>query len=942
LPLVATAAVAAAAQQSAEQPAKEPGVPLAGTDQPVGQKGDAAAQKQPVPQQPAPQPEAQQQPASQQPGSKQPPSTKPAPATQPSAGIDAAAEPHASFMEPMLAERLAEVAQYRLRERVVTEPMWRQAAALLEAATRISPAEPRFHRLLIEARLKMGDNDGAIKALSNYRKADPGDQVAQVQLIDLYAGRMQTADARLEYLRDILARSTVAPAVRSHVAAVCVPLLMERSRDEAMAMLDESLRLNPLNLDALRLRYGMMDANTPPAQRCAVLLSLLRSNPAQPDVIDELADLLSRVGLARDAIEWYSVALRLYPRLGRDYPEGFVSDVGTVLLAQGQNESLETLVSSYLKARPDDAEAWFVKLLKEKTAGGNGTPQALENARAALSQHWAAVADRIAGKEPQPAPGAAAGADAGPGGGAAQPGAGGIGDLGAAGAAPQPAQPVPDPADAVRRLKAGEAADLKAAFVNAVSDLAWLELYFAEKPDAAAKWVNALKEVLPPDSVTIARLVGWLDLLQNRPDDARAKLSAIADQDPLAALGTIRLAGPDAQAQAQADDRAAKLMADYPHGLIAAIIRTDLRGRGNVKPPVQPGSADVSAELAKFPKDWMEILNQPTAYYKVSADVPKVAHRFGEPLMGQVRISNVTDYDLTVGEGGVLRPDLWFDAKLGGLANQAFPGVAYDRISRYLVLPGRTGFYQTVRIDQGPLGQALASNPSVSTQVLASVVTNPVPVGEGVGPGPGGMRVAFKALSRAGFPLSQPSQRKRVLTALESGTPAEKIRNLDLVTAYVQLLSATKDADEATRAAGVEFANALSRGRDDATPVVAAYATYLSGRLVAPEKRGDFVERLVNNNNWPARLMGLVVAVGMTPEKQAAVMEKLAKDDADPLIKSFAAATADFLRNPPSTQPTTQPGAEPGNGAGGSGAAPAPPGVSVPSEPPAGAAKRGG
>jgi hypothetical protein len=87
------------------------------------------------------------------------------------------------------------------------------------------------------------------------------------------------------------------------------------------------------------------------------------------------------------------------------------------------------------------------------------------------------------------------------------------------------------------------------------------------------------------------------------------------------------------------------------------------------------------------------------------------------------------------------------------------------------------------------------------------------------------------------------------------------------------------------------------------------------------------------------------------------VAEKLAQDDPDPLVRSFAAATADSLRNPPATQPGTQPTTQPGAPAGaagaasgaaagdqrsGGGASPVPSGISVPSEPPAGAAKGGG
>src|SRR5207247_6050936 len=435
-------------------------------------------------------------------------------------------------------------------------------------------------------------------------------------------------------------------------------------------------------------------------------------------------------------------------------------------------------------------------------------------------------------------------------------------------------QPAPDPAEAVQRIKSGDAEQWKNALVNALSDLAWFELYFAEKPDAAAKWVAALKEVLPPDGVTVARLDGWLDVLRGKADDARAKLAPIADRDPLASLGLIRIVGADAKSQADADDAAAKLLADYPRGLIGAIVRTERRGR-SAKPPERPEAAEVAAELKKFPSNWMEILNQPTTYYKINAEVLKVAHRYGEPLMARVTISNVTDYDITIGPNGVLRPDLWFDAKLGGLANQPFPGVAYDRIARIVVLPAHQGFGQLVRLDQGALGQTLAGNPSASMQVLASVVTNPMAVSEGVGPGPAGHRQAFKPLSRAGFPLSQPGQRKRVLAALESGPPAEKLRSLEMLAAYVQLIGSAKQMDEPMRAIGTEFASAMTQSRSDTVPVVAAYATYLTARLSSPDVRGELIERLAISENWPARLLGLIATAGMPVEKQLAYAHKL-------------------------------------------------------------------
>jgi hypothetical protein len=488
----------------------------------------------------------------------------------------------------------------------------------------------------------------------------------------------------------------------------------------------------------------------------------------------------------------------------------------------------------------------------------------------------------------------------------------------------------------VRRLKAGEGQDWQDAFVGVAADLAWLELYFAEKPDAAAPWIAALKDLLTTDSVTVTRLDGWLDLLQNRPDQASEKLASIADRDPLASLGLIRLSGKDASAQAQADEMAARLQAQYPSGLVAAMVWSALKGQGREPKLVErPEAADVRAELAKFPKDWMEILNQPTAYYKITAEVLKVAHRYGEPLFGRVTISNITDYDLTIGADGVLHPDLWFDARLGGLANQDFPGVAYDRIARITMLPARMGISQIVRIDQGDLWQTLTANPSVSTQVLVSVLINPVATANGVGPGPAGHRQPFnKAMARGGFPLTQTAVRKRAVAAVESGTPGEKMRNLELLAAYVRLLDARQNLDAQTRTVINEFKDLLTRSREDKTPLVAAWGTFLAARLAPPDQRGPLVERLAGDENWPARLLALYVADGTDPAQQAAVAQRLAQGDPEPVVKEYAAATLAYLKNPPpATGPTTAPTGAPaaaGSGIGAGETTPIPSGLSVP------------
>ena len=848
-----------------------------------------------------------------------PPET--APETQPGAAAE-----QDKYVEPMIAERLYELAQSRLREANVTEPMWRQAAALLQAASKVNPRDPRFPRLLVEARLKVGDTDGAIAALTAYRKVDPADRVAQIQLIDLYAGQMQTADAQLEYLRDLLGRESIPAEVRSHVAAECVPLLLERSEEDAMAMLRQALDLYPLNPQALRLQYDLLPPDATPAQRGAVLATMLRSNPAQPDVVTELADVMAAAGLGKESLEWYSIALRQYPRSGQTYPPGFLADAGTQLLTSGQSQPLDALLAAYLQARPGDADAWFLRLVKEKAAAQKVDRKVIDEAWNALSGNLAEVCSATSGVPKTEPPRNAAPPPAG----AAAPGT--PATPGAPGAPAPTTRPTATAADAMaaaKRVKAGESSELQPALVAALSDLAWLELFFAEDADAAANWVGPLRELLPPENVTLARLDGWLDLVAGRTQQARTKLGSVSETDPLAAIGMVRLSSKDAGGEAEAAELAKRLLSNHRTGLAGAMVWSALRDRG-IKPPEHPGADELRAELDKFPRDWMQILEKPDAYYDVTADVVKVAHRFHEPMLGRITIHNKTDYDLTIGTDGVIRPDLWLDAKITGLVNKSFPGVAYDRIARQVVLKARDYAVQYVRVDQGALADALEQNPSASAQVNASVLLNPSPTASGVGPGPAGQRKTFsRSFVRSGFALAQPVARRRLMAQVSGGTAGERVLALDLLAAYVRMFAQQKELDPAMRALASDFVATVATSRNDTSKPVAAWATYLTARI-NPDERAGAVDALLAHDGWPGRLLAVLAAVDLGPQRQAEIATSLAEGDPDPTVKEFAAATLDVLRSQPATQPATaEAEAAPAQAREGGASSP-----SVPTEPP--------
>src|SRR5437870_5665787 len=162
-----------------------------------------------------------------------------------------------------LALRLTELAQRILRgEAAPSDAGMRQAQALLKAATKCDPREPRYARLLADSQIALHDNAGALETLTALRDLQPEDQVRQLEYIDLVVDRMQTVDQKLDYLRGLVPNDVIAPEIRSAAAWRCAMLLLEkRQTSDAADMVKQALTLNPLNWPALYYQYQQASAS---------------------------------------------------------------------------------------------------------------------------------------------------------------------------------------------------------------------------------------------------------------------------------------------------------------------------------------------------------------------------------------------------------------------------------------------------------------------------------------------------------------------------------------------------------------------------------------------------------------------------------------------------------------------------------------------------------
>ena len=782
---------------------------------------------------------------------------------------------------PALALRLTELAQRILRsETAPSTAAMRQAEALLKAARECDPNEPRYARLLADSQIALHDNADAIETLTALRKLVPDDQVAQIEYIDLVVDRMETVDQKIKYLQGILAYDVVPAEVRSAAAWRCATLFLEkRQTSDADAMVKQAVALNPLNWQALYYQYEQAAGGGSQVDRVNALLALMRSNPAQPELILSLARELASAGLVNDSLKWYDYAGRAWKQSRQSPSLATILEVCSEYFVSDQMQVAQPILDGVIQMMPESYPALVLRLLMEDPRNGGSRDlrdKLKKQARNTLINDLAVVRQKMGVKEATTRP------------------------------VVEDAFPRPDLGGDVDRLKRAEDPQLTDAYLQALGNLAWYELYFnGDIKEVDERLLPVIRQLSDPQDAQskafIARLEGWKFLLQpNMLGEAKVKLSAAAEQDAFAALGLVRVY--DQQDKAKAKAEAAKLLNTYNSGMVGALISFDLHDMG-VKVEPKPEAAALAAALAKFPKDWMRVVDAPQQFYIIRGDPVKISQPYGEPLWVQVALQNISNYDLTIGEDGLIKPGLWFDVQLTGLAQRTITGVAYERITDRLVLKPHQNIIRTVRVDQGGLAVLLSQNPGPPIAMRVTVRTNPTPARDAVISGAGGQAQELpKSMERAAFPPTDEMMGKAI-NGLQSGEPREKMRSMEVLAMLGATLRAQKDAGAEVQARGESLIDAVRKARFDSDVNVRAWAGFLMAFVASENERAPNVERMMQEDTWQSRLLALAAMQALPRERQMQFANEAMDKVNKPFVKEFAKATIE--RPPP--KPTTQP-----------------------------------
>lgn len=827
---------------------------------------------------------------------------------QPASADDAAtvADPTGKLA---LAEEFASLAHMQIFHAPDSRSSWSQGAAYLSAAARLNPDEPRFARELVQQYIYLHDVTGATNALAAYRRLVPTDQTAQVQQIDLYLGRMQQANEKIKYLEQILGREAVPAPVRSDAAVRCAQLLADRAEPaEALRLLTTALTLNPLNLSAMRLRYSLTRSNATPLDTLQQILAMLRANPTDGGLCTSIGQQLADFGLTEDALKWFGLANRFSLKSGVLPSPQYAISAASELIISNQPDAAANLMGQYTTVYGADPDAWTIYLVALQMASDSKKDDAtlkatLDSARQKtqivllnnLAIIRSAAGDLKATTQPVDSPSPTT---------------------------MPTTMPVPDlSGDLALLRKAGP--QVGSDYLSAISALAWYDLYFRQDATSADPILDEMGKLVTDRDVQLTRLRGWRELVMKDQAGASTKLSAVADRDPLAALGLV-LIDLDPQNSARHDQAliaAKQLLQSHPSGPVGAILAGEFTKFG-IKVEPTGKYIPIQQVIADFPVGLTRLGDQPGEFYSLRVEPVKTSVEYGEPILVRVTLNSSGIIDLPIGPECGLHSELLFNAIPLGHPDQTIMGAAFDQVDQSrLLLTGQT-ITVVVRVDDDALYPFLYSHPQNQAEMDIAAITNPMIVnlaesGQPEKPmaknGLGGLSAQTgAAIVRQAVPLDQQTGRTQLLANFEKQDGGRKIRMLQAMSVYLsgaseqvkQTFSISNPEPPDLKPSISDLRAQLTRSASDSTPAVAAWAKYLLATNEATDDKKAMIEKTAHDADWAARLLALAAA-GQNEDGGHLIASELSSDTD---LTVNAAATALAQSPPPATRPTTAPG----------------------------------
>lgn len=188
------------------------------------------------------------------------------------------------------------------------------ARTLLNAAMRVDPDALDALAGLHELESIAGQPDAARAALDRLVRADPANEAAFARWLAEEASRPQTRESAQARLRELLAwplPAASASLVRTRLADLAIEQL---DTDAARQLVAEARRICPDCPEPAELELQLLPTSTPPHERLAAILAVLRTDPTAIEPAWQGAFLLDELEYHADAQFLYEHAFRTHAR----------------------------------------------------------------------------------------------------------------------------------------------------------------------------------------------------------------------------------------------------------------------------------------------------------------------------------------------------------------------------------------------------------------------------------------------------------------------------------------------------------------------------------------------------------------------------------------------------------------------------------------------------
>src|ERR1043166_510915 len=159
----------------------------------------------------------------------------------------------------------------------------------------------------------MNQNKQAIISLEKYCQLSPQNDAPRLRLCEIGLDEQQNAEKRFKFVQAALEKQPLSPAYESELRYWLARFHFERNdSQQAGKELENSLRLNPLNIQARELAYEMYGETEAELQRVEMALQLVSINPMQANAVWALGELLDRLSLHKQAQEVMNPAIAMH------------------------------------------------------------------------------------------------------------------------------------------------------------------------------------------------------------------------------------------------------------------------------------------------------------------------------------------------------------------------------------------------------------------------------------------------------------------------------------------------------------------------------------------------------------------------------------------------------------------------------------------------------